>query len=159
MHIWEERLKKLLSVFDVAVNRFIENSSGFSLFLHQIVLLFVNQPQFETYELFAHALVARLVPLCDHHVVECIPLQESSGQSLAFDSYMHQVPSLTFYKRLLIIVSLSANRAKLLSHALVALESFKIIQAGPMVHVAARQNGLILELQIFEADWTRIVHF
>ena len=151
-------MKELLSVSDIAVDGFIEYSSGFSLFLHQVMLLFVYQPEFKTYELFAHALVAGLIPLCNHHVVESIPLQESSCQSLAFDSYMHKIPSLAFYERFLIIVSLSANRAKLLSNALVALKSLKVLQTGPMINMAARQNALILELQIFVANWTGLVH-
>ena len=65
---------------------------------------------------------------------------------------MLKVASLPGHERLLIIVSLTADRAEALLDPFVLLEALKVLEAVPMVNVAARQNRLISKLQVLEAD-------
>jgi len=65
---------------------------------------------------------------------------------------MLEVASLPSHERLLIIVSLTADRAEALLDPFVLLEALEVLEAVSMVNVAARQNRLISKLQVLEAD-------
>ena len=116
------------------------------------MVLFVYQAKFKANQAFAHILVRRLVRPLDHHIVECVASQEPSSERLAFDSHVLQVAPLPSHERLLIVVSLTADRAKPFLDALVPLESLKVFQTVPVVHVTARQNRLVSKLQMFKTD-------
>lgn len=71
---------------------------------------------------------------------------------------MDQVALLPSNKRLRVVIALSTDRTEALLDSLVPLKPFKVVQTRPMVDMAARQDGLILELQVLEADGAGLVH-
>ena len=62
------------------------------------------------------------------------------------------------YEWFRVVVSFPTNRAKAFLHSFVSLKPLKVFQTGPMIHMTATQDVLILKLQIFEADWAWLVH-
>lgn len=61
LYIGEEGLEQLLRVLDVLVDGFVQDACCLALFLHQVVLLTVNQSKFEPDETLAHIFAIRSI--------------------------------------------------------------------------------------------------
>lgn len=158
LHIGEEGLEQLLCALDVLVDGLVQYASCLPLFLHQVVLLFVDLLQLETNQAFPHVFAVRPVPAVLHHRVEGVASEESSSAGLDSHSHGYQVATLALHKRLRVVVPLSADRAESFFDPFVTLEPLEILKTRPVVHVTATEDILILELQVFEADRTRLIN-
>lgn len=137
LHIWKEGLKKLISGLYVLINRLVKEPGRFSLLLHKVMLLFVDETKLETNQALSHVFAIRPITTILHHCVEGIPSNETSSKGLDLNRDCDQVPFLSLNKRLWVIVPLSTYRAEALSDAFVPLEFLKVLKACSMVDMAA----------------------
>ena len=136
----------MFCALDILVDRFVEDACRSPLFLHQIVLLSIDQAKLKSDQALAHVLAVRSDAPSYQHIIERIPGEEAANQSLRFDRDGDKVAALTLDEGLRIVVVLATNRTETFVDAFIALESFKTGQASAMIHMAAAQDGLVLEL-------------
>ena len=122
------------------------------------MLLTINETELKADQALSHVLALWPIVIVLHHHVECISGEESASESLYLHRHADQVASLSLYERLWVVITLPANRAEALLHALVALELLKIIQASAMIDVTAAKDRLVLKLQVLEADRARLTN-
>ena len=85
LNVREERLEKLLRIFDILVYRFIQNASRSPLFLHKIVLLLVDESKLETNQALSHIFTLRSYLPFYKHIVKGISGDKATDQSLCLD--------------------------------------------------------------------------
>ena len=79
MYIWKEGLKKLISGLYVLINRLVKETGRFSLLLHKIMLLFVDETKLETNQALSHVFAIRPITTILYHCVEGISSNETSS--------------------------------------------------------------------------------
>ena len=79
LYIWKEGLKKLISGLYVLINRLVKETGRFSLLLHKIMLLFVDETKLETNQALSHVFAIRPITTILYHCVEGISSNETSS--------------------------------------------------------------------------------
>lgn len=157
-NIWQKTAKEFFSVFDVAINlldRFHECSPLLS---HIVNVFFADAAEFVANIPLPQRFHLRFVSHIFHSLVELLPLQKSSDQTLHFDYNWYQEAHLAASECFVIVVFFTAYRTCPFTGILI-LYFLKWFQALSVEYVGAAKYFLLLNMEVFEANRARVFLF